>query len=439
MISRIAKSKRKMTFIRAAIMTFIALIVMGVLLFPVYYAFVVSLKPSGSLATTKIDLIPDQVTLKNYREVFFGHYEGTVRASGVVKFKADLVRISITNLTVDVLIELRRASGEVNAGRPTTWQLTDITSREEGENYIAVVSGGAVVQGLISGISYSAEEILVKVYKGSIEDVPVPVENLKLIDNKTYVGKDVSGEVSQRVRFRLESCELTIKDPEVANIYKVGGKTLTFMRNSFILAGLDVVFTLIFVVPAAYAFSRVKFIGKEHVLYFYLLFTQVSGGLGIAGLIALYAFLVKLKLMNNLVVLALIYSAGGVPFNTWLLKTYMDTIPLDFDEAALVDGAGYWKIVWKIIFPMALPGVATVAIFAFIGGWTELILANLLITNESLRPLAVQLYIDLGNIRELSWTYFSAMAIIFALPVSIMFFIGQKWIRGGLTLGGLKE
>lgn len=71
MISRIAKSKRKMTFIRAAIMTFIALIVMGVLLFPVYYAFVVSLKPSGSLATTKIDLIPDQVTLKNYRGILW--------------------------------------------------------------------------------------------------------------------------------------------------------------------------------------------------------------------------------------------------------------------------------------------------------------------------------------------------------------------------------
>ncbi|RLF67173.1 MAG: sugar ABC transporter permease [Thermoplasmata archaeon] len=428
-----------MTFIKTAIMTFIALIVMGILLFPVYYAFVVSLKPSGSLATTKIDLIPSDITLKNYREVFFGHYEGSASTSDAIMFDAELIRISIINLTTDVLVEMRDVSGNITPGYLLTLQFAYITSKTEGENFIKVFTEEASAQGLVSGISFNAREVIVKIYKGSIEDVPIPTENLVLINNNTFEGHDVSGVISKKVRLRLENAHITVLNPKLVNIYKIGGKTLTYMRNSFILASLNVAFTLLFVVPAAYAFSRVKFVGRDHVLYFYLLFTQVSGGLGIAGLIALYALLVKLKLMNNLAVLALIYAAGGVPFNTWLLKTYMDTIPIDFDEAALVDGAGYWKIVWKIIFPMALPGVVTVSIFAFIGGWTELILANLLITEESLRPLAVQLYIDLGNVRELSWTYFSAMAIIFALPVSIMFFVSQKWIKGGLTLGGLKD
>ncbi len=158
-----------------------------------------------------------------------------------------------------------------------------------------------------------------------------------------------------------------------------------YLKNSLILATLTVLLALFFVVPAAYAFSRMKFFGREHVLYFYLMFTQVAGGLGgIAGLIALYGMLVKLGLYDKLPVLSFIYAAGSVPFNTWLLKGgYIDSISPDFDEAALVDGASYLQIIRYVLLPMALPGIATVAIFAFIGGWTEFILASLLLTEKN--------------------------------------------------------
>jgi len=430
------KTKRKGTFVKGAILTFIALLVMGILLFPVYYAFIVSLKPSGGLATTEIELIPKEVTLRNYKDILFGHYEGNFIASGGAEFSARTASIKFTNATLDYEIKIENVEG--NTQRSMSIMAFYITEIKEEENKLTIDAEKIETLGLVQNVSLYGEHVVVKLYRGLLEETPIGTQKLTYIGNNTYEGNEITLFIDQRVRIKLENVHFVGYNPINVNIYKIGGKFPNYMKNSLILAGLNVLFTIIFVVPAAYAFSRVSFAGRGHILYFYLIFTQVGGGLGIAGLVALYGILLKFGLTNNLVALSLVYAAGGVPFNTWLLKTYIDTIPTEFDEAALVDGASYWQVIWKVIFPMALPGIATVAIFAFIGGWTELILANLLITNEGLRPLAVKLYADLAIIRELSWTYFTAEAILFAIPVAVIFFIGQRWMRGGLTLGGLK-
>jgi arabinogalactan oligomer/maltooligosaccharide transport system permease protein len=109
--------------------------------------------------------------------------------------------------------------------------------------------------------------------------------------------------------------------------------------NSFIAAGATVVVVIALALPGAYAFSRHRLKGRDSLLSFYVVFTQVSGGLSIAGLIALFAIVSAPGLRNNLLALALIYAAGAIPNHTWLLKTYIDTIPRSA-EAALIDGAG---------------------------------------------------------------------------------------------------
>ncbi|EEB74702.1 sugar ABC transporter permease [Thermococcus sp. AM4] len=430
---------------KALLATALAVIVMGIILFPVYYMFTVSLKPQGTLASTSLDIIPDHVTLQNYREVMFGHKEATVKTK-VFNITSSRGKLLGTEYTIEYTDGVLYGKAYIN----TPFNLKYVSHiKVEGANksvengQVRYVKGEFVsmdakkissTQGIIGRVYLKAREVKITV-NGKTS---LPLEGLTRIDNNIYVGKNVTLRLSGRVRLDSEKGHFEARDFFYVFVNQVGGGFFGYLKRSLIIASLTVVLTLLFAVPAAYAFSRLKFFGREHILYFYLMFTQVAGGLGIAGLVALYGMLVKLNLTNNIYVLPFIYAAGGVPFNTWLLKSYLDSISPDFDEAALVDGANYLQIIWHVLLPMALPGIATVAIFAFIGGWTELILANLLLNQENY-PLTVWLFSMLNDLRNVSWNQFSAAALLFALPVFIMFLLAQNYIKSGLTVGGLKE
>lgn len=218
------------------------------------------------------------------------------------------------------------------------------------------------------------------------------------------------------------------------------GSTAHFFQrlgNSLFAALLSLVLTLAFVIPASYALSRFKFAGRGTLLYGYFAFNQFAGGMGLSGLISLYAILSYLNLLDSLAALAVIYTAAGIPFNTWLLKTYFDTIPKDLDEAALVDGASYFDVIFRVLLPVAAPGIATVAVFAFMGSWGEFIIANTIL-GPSTYTFPVQLYILLGS-PSTNWNLFAAMAILYALPVVAMYMFAQKYLQSGLAMGGVKR
>ncbi|MEM2703145.1 MAG: ABC transporter permease subunit [Candidatus Bathyarchaeia archaeon] len=210
------------------------------------------------------------------------------------------------------------------------------------------------------------------------------------------------------------------------------------LMNSLFVSLLSLAITLILVIPSAYAFSRFKFVGRNSILYGLFAFNQLAGGMGLAGLIALYAILNYFNLLDSLMVLALIYAAGGVPFNTWLLKTYFDTIPKDFDEAALVDGASYLDIMFKVLLPMAMPGIATIAVFAFMGSWSEFIIANTILMSEENYTLPLELNQLLAS-PATNWNLFAATSILYAIPVVIMYMLTQRYLQAGLTMGGVKR
>ncbi|WP_297497485.1 ABC transporter permease subunit [Thermococcus sp.] len=401
-------------------MTLLAILVMSIILFPVYYIFIVSISPTSTLATTELHLIPRNVSLNSYREVLFGlsgnsivtNFTGTIRGDAYVKdgrlyvtkgvmtgkikygpFTGAVITVNVSNIAFAVNAPV--AKGTLNGKIRGLLTLTEL--KNGGKIGFAIIRDVTLTEGKVGNINVA----------GKMQGYIIVRGNGKA--SFTLLGKFVN-----------------------STFFK-------YLKNSIILAGLTVLLALFFVVPAAYAFSRMKFFGREHVLYFYLMFTQVAGGLGIAGLIALYGMVVKLGLYDKLPALSLIYAAGSVPFNTWLLKGYIDSISPDFDEAALVDGASYLQIIRYVLLPMALPGIATVAIFAFIGGWTEFILASLLLGQEN-QPLAVWIYTLLGGIgRGIDWSYFAAAALLFALPVFVTFMLAQNYIRSGLTVGGLKE
>jgi len=209
-----------------------------------------------------------------------------------------------------------------------------------------------------------------------------------------------------------------------------------WLRNSLTVSLLTVTWVLILVCPGAYAFSRLRFAKKESVLYGYFVLTQFIGGFGIAGLIGLYTILARLDLLNSLFILSLIYAGGAIPFQTWLLKSYFDGISKEFDEAAIMDGASFIDVLRRVLIPIAKPGIAVVAFFAFMGSWGEFILAATLLNPEHY-TLAVGLY-GLITRYETPWNNFAAMAVLFALPMIVFFMIAQRYLRAGLTMGGVR-
>ena len=411
----------KKEIIKSFALPIVAIFAMFTILFSVYYIFTVSISPGSTLATTEFHLIPRNVSLDSYRQVLFG-FSGSKMSDNFTGTIEGSAHLSGGKLYLEDGV-LR---GKVKYG-----PFTGLTFKIPIKNLVFGVSANTDVQGHLKG-EVKGLLVLTRVNDDGSIGFGI-VRNVEL--TKGSINRiSVSGKMERYVVAR------NIGKVEFTTIGKfVNSKFFGYLKNSLIIASLAVLLTLVFVVPAAYAFSRMKFFGREHVLYFYLMFTQVAGGLGIAGLIALYGMIVKLGLYDKLPVLSFIYAAGSVPFNTWLLKGYIDSISPDFDEAALVDGASYLQIIRHVLLPMALPGIATVAIFAFIGGWTEFILASLLLTEPN-QPLSVWIYLLLGGIgRGIDWSYFAAAALLFALPVFIMFMLAQNYIKSGLTVGGLKE
>ncbi|NJE42952.1 ABC transporter permease subunit [Thermococcus sp. GR6] len=412
--------KRK-EIIKSFLLTLAAIFIMFIILFPVYYIFTVSIKPAATLATTEIGLIPRNVTLDAYREVLFG-FKGSKISENFTGAIEGQARIEGGKLYLDN----GKLTGTVKYG-PFTGLKFEIPV----SGIIFDVSTTGNVQGTLKG---EIKGLFVLTRMNDDGSIGFGIVREVELTSGEVSGIHVSGRMEKYIVIRnTGKAEFTAVGKFLNSVF------FGYLKNSLLLATLTVLLSMIFVVPAAYAFSRMQFFGRDHILYFYLMFTQVAGGLGIAGLIALYGMIVKLGLYDKLPVLSFIYAAGSVPFNTWLLKGYIDSISPDFDEAALVDGASYLQIIRHVLLPMALPGIATVAIFAFIGGWTEFILASLLLTEKN-QPLSVWIYLLMGGIgRGIDWSYFAAAALLFALPVFVMFMLAQNYIRSGLTVGGLKE
>ncbi len=198
---------------------------------------------------------------------------------------------------------------------------------------------------------------------------------------------------------------------------------------SSLVSGATVFLALLFITPAAYAFSRFRFRGKSTALYSYLIFSQVSGGFGVASLVALFVFLGKLNLVN-IYVLPFLYVSGMVPFNTWLLKNYFDNIPRELDEAAFVDGSGWWTLMFRVVLPSSRAPMLVLAIFAFMGAWSEFILANLF----GFQTLPVFMYRYIGA-RTIYWNIFAATAILYAAPMIIMYMVAQRFVGEAVRMG----
>jgi arabinogalactan oligomer/maltooligosaccharide transport system permease protein len=226
------------------------------------------------------------------------------------------------------------------------------------------------------------------------------------------------------------------KGPTVENYVRVfrDARFLRSVLNSFIYAGGTTVVSLVVAVSAAYAYSRMRFRGRKTTLWAMILLQAFPG---IATIIPLYILFNNLGLIDTYLGLIVAYTAGTLPFSIWMMKSFFDTIPKEIEEAALVDGATVNQAFIRVVLPLSLPGIAITALFGFLSGWTEFILAITFINSEELQPLSVVLYGIVGQ-NTTEWSYFAAESVIFALPVVFCFLFFQRYLIGGLTVGGVK-
>ena len=198
-------------------------------------------------------------------------------------------------------------------------------------------------------------------------------------------------------------------------------------------------------ITAAYAFSRLKFRGRATLMIAVLGVLMLPS---VATIIPLFIFLNQFRiefgdltfnLRNSLVGVTLAVIAGQLPFAIWNLKGYLDTIPRDLEEAAAVDGATQNQIFRKVVLPLAIPAIAVTGFLGFLGGWTEYLTVALFVSEVSDWTLSLALNSMVGQFaRTTNWSQFAAFAILFAAPVSIVFFVFQRYLVGGLAVGGVK-
>lgn len=209
---------------------------------------------------------------------------------------------------------------------------------------------------------------------------------------------------------------------------------LRWMLNSLIVATSTTLVGIFLSITAAYAFSRFRFPGRGKFLLSFLV-TQMFPGTMM--MIPLYLLIDSLGLLNSLIGLILVYSTTALPFCVWMLKGYFDTIPRELEESAIIDGASRTVIFYRIIIPLARPAIAITALFSFMTGWNEFILAATFMSKENLYTLPVGLQGLVGQY-SVEWGHFAAGAIIVSLPVVILFFLLQRHLVSGLTAGSVK-
>lgn len=212
--------------------------------------------------------------------------------------------------------------------------------------------------------------------------------------------------------------------------------------NSVKIATITTLLSLTITTMAAYAFSRLRFKGRQAILKGILLI-QVFPNL--LALVAIYLLIFETgKIIPGLGInthagLILVYLGGSMGMNIWLMKGFLDTVPRAIDESGMVDGASHFQIFYKLLLPLLRPILVVIGILSFIGTYGDFILARILLNDVNKYTLMVGLQIFTAGQFDKKWGVFAAGALIGALPIMIVYLALQDQIAGGLTSGAVKE
>jgi len=207
------------------------------------------------------------------------------------------------------------------------------------------------------------------------------------------------------------------------------------LRNSVIVVGGAVVLSIVLGLFASVALSRFRFRGRRTIMVTILAVQMLPGT---ALLIPTFLVFNSLNLLGTYIGLILAYVASVLPFSIWVMRGFFIAIPYEIEEAAMVDGAGTWRILRSILFPLVVPGVIATSIFAFIAAWNDYLVAYTFMKDQTMYTLPVWLASFTNPITGTDFGGQMAAAVLFSLPVVVFFLVIQRKLVAGIAAGAVK-
>ncbi|CAH0345996.1 carbohydrate ABC transporter permease [Bacillus sp. CECT 9360] len=210
---------------------------------------------------------------------------------------------------------------------------------------------------------------------------------------------------------------------------------LKYLWNSFVVSSITTIYTVFVASFAAYAIARLRFKGKTVILGLILSVTMFPQ---IAIISPIYIFLKNIGLTNSYLGLIIPYTTIALPLSIWLLVAFFRKIPFDLEEAAKIDGASMMQTYWKVILPLAVPGIFTTAILVFIAAWNEFLFALTINTDEAYKTVPIGISMFQGQY-SIPYGEIAAATVVVTVPLVVMVLLFQRRIVSGLTSGSVKE
>ncbi|MBZ4486804.1 carbohydrate ABC transporter permease [Microbacterium sp. cx-55] len=212
-------------------------------------------------------------------------------------------------------------------------------------------------------------------------------------------------------------------------------ETVRFFINSYVVAGAVTILTLLVAIQAAYAFSRFEFRGKR---VLNVVIVSVQAVPPITLLIPYFGLMVGFGLYNTYAGLILTYMVFTLPYAIIMMTGYLNTLPRELDEAVRMDGAGSFTALWRVLVPIAVPGIVSVGIYTFMIAWNEYLFALTLTRTTDMRTVPIGIQLLMGQ-HSYEWNQIMAMSILGSIPVLILFLVLQRYFISGLTAGSVKS
>ena len=210
---------------------------------------------------------------------------------------------------------------------------------------------------------------------------------------------------------------------------------LRFFANSYFVAIMVVIFTLVIATLAAYSFSRFNFRGKAPISAFII---SVQAVPPVTLLIPYMSLIVLFRLHNTYTSLVTTYLLFTLPYAILMLTGYMNTLPKELDEAVMIDGGSRWRALWTVLVPTAVPGLIAVGMYTFMLSWNEFLFALTLTRTNDMRTVPVGINLLMGQ-HAFEWNQMMAMSVLGSLPVLILFLFFQRYFIAGMTSGSVKH
>ncbi|WP_265459685.1 carbohydrate ABC transporter permease [Enterococcus sp. HY326] len=214
-----------------------------------------------------------------------------------------------------------------------------------------------------------------------------------------------------------------LTDPSIVRSFVIG----------ILISGCQALFVVILCVLAAYPLSRYQLRYKKSFLMTVLFMTSLPMT---AVIVPVYQLFIFLKFQDSLIAVTFFLTASSLPYGIWMMKNFMDSVPIDLEESAWIDGASTWQGVRKVVAPLMVPGIFTVAIFTFTGSWGNFFVPYILIQTPDKMPASVTIFQFFGNFGMVNYGRLAAFSVLYTIPVVVLYALSQTYMSKGFSMGG---